>query len=221
MTTRLPMFPLNTVLFPGAVLPLHVFEPRYRALVQSLLEQTDPSRRLFGTVAIREGYEVGDHGAQSLYRVGCLLQLVEVEADDDGTFTIEVVARDRIRLDRLDGDGDFPVGEVVDLPTEDEDVDATQVEAALTAFDAYRRTISEIAEDPFEGSLPRDPTYLSWTLAAAAPLPLPDRQSLLEADSATERLALVTDLLRGEVRAMRVLPSLPATEVARTRWSPN
>jgi len=215
------MFPLNTVLFPGAVVPLHVFEPRYRALVRSLLEQTDPSRRLFGTVAIREGYEVGDHGAQSLYRVGCLLQLVEVEADDDGTFTIEVVARDRIRLDRLDGDGDFPVGEVVDLPTEDEDVHATEVEAALTAFDAYRRAISEIAEDPFEGSLPHDPTYLSWTLAAAAPLPLPDRQALLEADSATERLALVTDLLRGEVRAMRVLPSLPATEVARTRWSPN
>lgn len=221
MTTRLPMFPLNTVLFPGAVVPLHVFEPRYRALVRSLLEQTDPSRRLFGTVAIREGYEVGDHGAQSLYRVGCLLQLVEVEADDDGTFTIEVVARDRIRLDRLDGDGDFPVGEVVDLPTEDDAVHADEVEAALTAFDAYRRAVSEIAEDPFEGSLPRDPAYLSWTLAAAAPLPLPDRQALLEADSATERLALVTDLLRDEVRAMRVLPSLPATEVARTRWSPN
>ena len=69
--------------------------------------------------------------------------------------------------------------------------------------------------------LPTDPIYLSWTLAAAAPLPLPDRQTLLESDSAAERLALVTDLLRAEIRAMAVVPSLPATDVARTRWSPN
>ena len=65
------------------------------------------------------------------------------------------------------------------------------------------------------------PTYLSWTLAACAPLPLQDRQALLEADDATDRLVLVTDLLRSELKAMNVIPSLPATEVARTRWSPN
>ena len=69
--------------------------------------------------------------------------------------------------------------------------------------------------------LPQDPTFLSWTLAALAPLPLPDRQALLEAEDPSERLILVTDLLRTELRAMNVIPSLPATEVARTRWSPN
>ena len=85
MTATLPMFPLNTVLFPGVVVPLHVFEDRYRALVHHLLEEPDPAERLFGSVAIREGYEVGDHGAQSLYRVGCRLQLTEVQARADGT----------------------------------------------------------------------------------------------------------------------------------------
>ena len=69
--------------------------------------------------------------------------------------------------------------------------------------------------------LPRDPGYLSWTLAALAPLPMAERQSLLEADSPRERLELVTSLLREELRAINVIPSLPATEVARTAWSPN
>jgi len=78
-----------------------------------------------------------------------------------------------------------------------------------------------MAQDPFDGSLPQDPLYLSWTLAACAPLPMAERQELLEADDAAHRLVLVTDLLREELRAMNVIASLPATEVARTRWSPN
>ena len=221
MTSRLPMFPLNTVLFPGAVVPLHVFEPRYRALIATLLEQPDPTQRLLGTVGIREGYEVGDHGSQSLYRVGCRLQLVEVSVGSDGTFDIEVVARDRIRLNELDTSGEFPLGDVADLAEVDEEVPAPTVASAVGAFVAYRSAISQIHDDPFTGQLPTDPTYLSWTLSAAAPLPLPDRQTLLESDSAAERLALVTDLLRSEIRAMAVVPSLPATDVARTRWSPN
>ena len=78
-----------------------------------------------------------------------------------------------------------------------------------------------IRDSPYTGDLPQDPSYLSWTLAACAPLPLHERQALLEAEDAGDRLRLVTDLLRTELRAMNVLPSLPATEVARTRWSPN
>ena len=72
-----------------------------------------------------------------------------------------------------------------------------------------------------DATLPRDAGYLSWTLAACAPLPLHQRQGLLEAEDAADRLQMVTDLLRAEIRAMNVIPSLPATEVARTRWSPN
>ena len=116
MTDTLPMFPLNSVLFPGVSVPLRVFEDRYRAMVHHLLRVDDPIDRVFGSVGIREGYEVGDHGAQSLYRVGCRVQLTEVEANADGTFDIVAVGLDRIKLDRLDTTGDFPVGHVVDLP---------------------------------------------------------------------------------------------------------
>jgi len=215
------MFPLNSVLFPGLSVPLRVFEDRYRALVHHLLRVEDPTQRFFGSVGIREGYEVGDHGAQSLFRVGCKALLTEVEANADGTFDVVAVGLSRIQLDRLDTTGLFPVGHVADLPEAETAVDEGVLERARATFTAYRQALSEIRADPYEGALPRDPGYLSWTLAACAPLPLQERQALLEADEAEARLILVTDLLRSELRAMNVIASLPATEVARTRWSPN
>ena len=221
MTDTLPMFPLNSVLFPGLSVPLRVFEDRYRALVHHLLRVEDPAQRVFGSVAIREGYEVGDHGAQSLFRVGCKAQLTEIESHPDGTFDVVAIGLERIQLDRLDSGDQFPIGQVTELPEQTPVVEEEVLERARATFTAYRQALSEIRADPYAGSLPRDPTYLSWTLAACAPLPLQDRQALLEADDATHRLVLVTDLLRSELKAMNVIPSLPATEVSRTRWSPN
>ncbi|AIY19874.2 LON peptidase substrate-binding domain-containing protein [Pimelobacter simplex] len=221
MPDQLPMFPLNAVLYPGISVPLHVFEDRYRALVHHLLRVEDPADRLFGSVAIREGYEVGDHGNQSLFRIGVRLQLTEVESHPDGTFDIVAVGRDRLQLDRLRGGGEFPVGEVTLLDEPAGAVPDDVVERARATFTAYRHVLGEIAGDPLEGELPRDPAYLAWTLAAATPLPMAEHQQLLEAADPTERLILVTDLLRSELRAMNVITSLPATEVARTKWSPN
>ncbi len=215
------MFPLNSVLFPGVSVPLTVFEDRYRALVHHLLRIEDPAERVFGSVGIREGYEVGDHGAQSLFRVGCRVQLTEVEANPDGTFDIVAVGMERIELQSLETTGLFPVGQVVDLPEAPTPVAPEILERARATFTAYRAALSAIRTDPYAGSLPKDPTYLSWMLAAIAPLPLQDRQALLEAEDASLRLVMVTDLLRTELRAMNVIASLPATEVARTRWSPN
>jgi Lon protease-like protein len=215
------MFPLNSVMFPGVSIPLRVFEDRYRALVHHLLRVPDPTDRVFGTVAIREGYEVGDHGAQSLYKVGCRVRMTDVEPRPDGTFDLVAVGLDRIELERLDTTGSFPLGHVSARPEHGATVAAEVVEQARAVFTAYRVALTAIRSDPYPAPLPQDPTYLSWTLAAVAPLPMPDRQSLLEAEDAGLRLQLVTDLLRTELRAMNVIPSLPATEVARTRWSPN
>jgi Lon protease-like protein len=215
------MFPLNAVLFPGVSVPLTVFEDRYRALVHHLLRVEDPEERVFGSVGIREGYEIGDHGAQSLFRIGCRVQLTEVEANPDGTFDIVGVGLERIELERLETGGPFPVGHVVDRPEPPGYVPDHVLDRARATFTAYRAALADIRTDPYAGTLPKDPTYLSWTLAAVAPLPLQERQSLLEAEDTATRLTLVTDLLRAELRAMNVIPSLPATEVARTRWSPN
>ncbi len=215
------MFPLGTVLFPGVSVPLHVFEDRYRAMVHHLLRVPDPIDRVFGSVAIREGYEIGEHGNQSLYRVGCRIRMTEVESHPDGTFDLVGVGLDRIALDKLDTRGPYPVGHVSARPDAADPAPEDVVEQARVMFTAYRSALAQVRGDLLPAELPQDPTYLSWTLAALTPLPMPDRQSLLEAEDAGARLLLATDLLRAELRAMNVIPSLPATELARTRWSPN
>ena len=221
MGDPLPMFPLNTVLFPGMSVPLRVFEDRYRALVHHLLRVDDPVERIFGSVGIREGYEVGDHGAQWLFRIGCRVKMTEVEAFADGTFELVAVGLDRIELEHLDTTGAYPVGRVNQLSDENLPVPDHIDAVARDAYTAYRSALLEMDREPPSGELPQDPAYLSWALAALAPLSLSQRQALLEAEDATGRLRMVTDVLRGELRTMKVLPSLPATEIARTRWSPN
>ena len=220
--TEVPLFPLNAVVFPGVVTPLHIFEERYRALVRELVGIETVFDRVFGIIAIREGYEVGDHGMQSAHRVGTLVQLTEVEPYDDGRFDIQVIGRQRLRVTESDNSGPFLRGEVELLPDEDEPDAGTEAERTLATFETYRENLSEMRGGPvLAGEMPTDPAYLSYALASTCLLTLPQRQALLEADTAQERLGMLRRTLHEEMRAMRALPSLPATEVARTRWSPN
>src|SRR4051794_12138351 len=182
------MFPLNAVLFPGVSVPLTVFEDRYRALVHHLLRE-DPDDRYFGSVGIREGYEVGEHGAQSLFRVGCRAKMTDVVAHEDGSFSLVAVGMERISLEHLDVTGTYPVGHVEERPEAASRVPAEVVERAQATFVAYRAMLAEFREDPYPHPLPQDPAYLSWTLAAVAPLPLHERQALLEAEDADVRLS--------------------------------
>jgi Lon protease-like protein len=211
-------------MFPGVSVPLHVFEDRYRALVHHLLSIPDRTMRLFGIVAIREGYEVGQQGRQSLHRIGCVVQLTSVEPYEDGRFDIEVVGRSRLRLDELDTSGPYLVGDVEVLgerTAKGADV-GREAGRTLTTFEEYRRRLSEMRGGAvLDGDMPRDPEFLSYTLAATCLLTLQERQSLLEADTSLERLVMLRHALVEEMRAMRAIPSLPATEVARTAWSPN
>jgi len=218
--TPVPIFCLNTVLFPGMRLPLHVFEDRYRRLVQDALEAGQSAR--FGVVAIREGYEVGSRGVHSAHRVGCEAQISSCVPHPDGKYDIEVVGRRRFRVEALDTSGPYLVAEVVHIP----EVAGEQVREAAAhaaaAFQAYRTALSEQRGGPvLTGGIPRDPTALSYFLAATALLTLPERQALLEAPDAASRLRQVLHSLRIEQAAMRAVPSLPATDVARTAWSPN
>jgi Lon protease-like protein len=222
-----PVFPLNAVLFPGVVTPLHIFEDRYRALMRDLLAVPDPADRIFAVVAIREGYEVGDpenrRGVQSLHRVGTLVQLTEFERYDDGRFDIEVTGRQRIVLDEVDPAGEYLTarGDLVDDESDTEDA-TDEAALALETFEEYRDALSEMRGGPvLAGPMPSDPAFLSYTLAATCLLSQSERQDLLEAPDALTRLRMLRRSLREEMRSMRALPSLPATEVARTRWSPN
>lgn len=216
MTERIPLFPLGTVLFPGLLLPLHVFERRYRDLVRDLLTAPHDQRR-FGVVAIREGREVGADGIRALYPVGCVARLRRVDPYDDGRFDIVSTGAQRFRLLSVDTALPYLRAEVElldEAPGEAADAAAAGVRAL---FDVYRRAVgAQSAED-----LPTEPDVLSYLVAATMVLDLPDRQILLEQPDTTLRLRQELRLLRRETALLGLLPSLPGVELTRVAASPN
>jgi Lon protease-like protein len=221
VSQQVPLFPLGTVLFPGLLLPLHVFEDRYRRLVRDLVTGPDEAR-VFGVVAIREGREVGADGVRALYDVGCLARLRQVEPYDDGRYDIVTTGSRRFRVGALAAsDADHPYLRAVVELLEEPSGDAADVLARSVAsvFDAYRSALTGTSAAADE--LPDDPTRLSYLVAAAAVLDLGDRQALLAAPDTTARLRLELATLRREAALLRLLPSLPGVELTRTAVSPN
>ena len=216
VTARLPLFPLGTVLFPGVPLPLHVFEERYRSLVRDLLTAPD-AERVFGVVAIREGREVGEEGITALHGFGCVARLRRVEPYADGRFDVVATGAQRFRLLDLDGSRPYLSGSVELLGEPAGASAATVAESVRGLFGSYRRALGSDSDE----ALPADPAVLSYLVAAAAVLDLAEKQSLLEAPDATERLRREVRLLRRETALLGLLPSLPGVELTRVPMSPN
>lgn len=222
VSTQTPLFPLNTVVFPGAVIPLYIFEDRYRRMMSDLLEIKDPLERRFGILTIREGYEVGDHGRQSLYTMGTLAQLNEVEQESDGTYHIEVTALARIQVIETSQEREYLTGQIEMVEESHVQVPQEIIDQTTNVFQRYRTHMAGVfGSQVMAGSLPSDASYLSYALAAECLLTLPQKQSLLEESDVETRLRRLNEYISAELRAMQAIPSLPATEVARTRWSPN
>src|SRR5882757_3941555 len=115
MGEMLPLFPLGSVLYPGMLLPLHIFEERYRQLVRDLLDGPEPRR--FGVIAIRKGRETGIDGVHSLYEIGCTAVLRLVDRHEDGRYQIVTVGAERFRLLGLDQTRPYLRGEIEMLAT--------------------------------------------------------------------------------------------------------
>ncbi len=220
--SRLPLFPLGTVLFPGVLLPLHVFEQRYRRMIRDLLDE-DQDRRDLGIVAIREGREVGAGGLQALHPVGCVARLRRVDPYADGRFDIVCMGTSRFRLagDGLDTSLPYLRGrtELLDEPPGEAPGPAAGTVRAL--FDTYREALGDDRAGTDADDVPDDPRQLSYLVAATVVLDLTDRQRLLEAPDTTSRLRAETRLLRRETALVAQLPSLPGVELTRVPASPN
>jgi Lon protease-like protein len=204
----LPMFPLGAVLLPGEVLPLHVFEPRYRALVEDCLAAPDGPR--FGVVLIARGHEVG--GGDARHDVGAVARIVRHEAAPDGRSGLLCAGEERIRVREWLADDPYPRAEVEQL--EDEPIDLAAFDAALPAvLDASATThelILRVAaatgrepppfpalvtalRDGDTGGL--DHTAISYALASSGPLGAADRLRVLAAPDAAARLRVVAEAL--------------------------
>ena len=190
---RLPLFALPLVLFPGATLPLHIFEPRYRAL----LADCRAGDGRFGIV-------LSDAAALEPGAVGCVAELRDVQALPDGRANIVVVGAERFALTRLVEAGTpYPMAEVRswdDAPEPDAETLRALDASVRAAFARVAQAARTIADDTAPvPALPLDPGSLSFAVAAAVDFDLATRQRLLISRSAAERLRELDTLLRGAV----------------------
>ena len=238
MSELLPLFPLSTVLFPGMRLPLHIFEPRYRQLATYLQEQPEPRR--FGVIAIRKGREVGADGITALHDVGCVARVRQISPHPDGRFDLSTVGTERFRLLRVDDSLPYFQGEIELLPEEalsgdeagdaagDADGGAASSALALTTrrvqagFRAYLNALADRGGGVINvAELPDEPLLLSYVVGAAMIIDLPERQSLLAAPTALDRLRLERSLLVREAAMFRATTSRPAPDFGFERFSQN
>lgn len=192
----LPMFPLGTVLLPGMVLPLHVFEERYRQLVQDVLHAGRPE---FGVALIERGSEVG--GGDLRAWTGCAADIVEAARTEDGRWALVCVGTRRLRVLRWLPDEPYPVAEVEDWPDEDPSVSSPDVGERLDRLEQRVRRLGMVSAELGGPDLPRDVAYSdepemrSFQLGVTAPLGALDRKRVLDAPGTTDRVALLEELL--------------------------
>jgi Lon protease-like protein len=193
-TRRLAMFPLSAVLFPYATLPLHVFEPRYRALAEDCLA----GDREFGVVLIDRGSEVG--GGDHRVGVGTVAHIVDSSTFDDGRRLLVTQGGGRFRVTEWLDDDPYPVAEVTEIPDDAviPGLSMTDVQRAESAVRRCRGLLSELGAAPpmaFDQRPDDGPGEQLWRLCASAPSGALDSQRLLETDDPTARVSLLIDLV--------------------------
>lgn len=219
----LPLFPLSAVLFPGAPLPLQIFEERYRALVRDLLER-EPEQRRFGVVAIQAGSEAG-MALPQIFPVGCEARVRRIEPMPDGRSKLLAFGGARFRLLEVDTVSQpYLMGQVrwLDEPTGEPGLAEAIAPAVRDALLTYVDTLADLTGGTIdEENLPDDPTELSYLTAGAMLLGLRERQALLELGDTAARLRTEVSLLRREQLLMAELRAVNAPELFRVARSPN
>jgi len=197
---ELPLFPLNTVLFPGQVLPLHIFEERYRLMIRRCLAEDLP----FGVVLIKRGQEVAtseDDDAEP-YTVGTVARIIESSHLNNGTMNIVTVGVERFRIRKLLHDQPYLRGEVISLPMVDA-VDDTAAQSAATRVkeqvDRYIELISDAAGLQIQiEETPTGAQQIGYLAAITMQIDNREKQELLGAPSVSQMLRRELALLSRE-----------------------
>ena len=191
MTDRrsdVPLFPLNTVLFPGGLLPLRIFEQRYLEMAKGCLRDGTP----FGVCLIREGAEVGAPASHEA--LGCLARIAQWDMQQLGL--LQVVARGgerfRVLATRIRADGLI----LADIELLAEQADAPMPEQFRACQRLLERIVTEHGERLFARPFLLDSSaWVGARLAEVLPLPAATRQQLLELDDNLQRLEIMQRLL--------------------------
>ncbi|HEV2781334.1 MAG TPA: LON peptidase substrate-binding domain-containing protein [Actinophytocola sp.] len=214
MVESLPLFPLHTVLLPGAHLPLHIFEPRYRQLTVDLVTGVVPGKR-FGVVALRPSLDIEVTSLSQLREIGCSAVLRQAKRLPDGRFDIVTAGERRFRLLALDStSAPYLIGAVEWVPdSESPAIGADAVSMlSLEARSAHRRYCSAAWQhgDWTEPPEDTDTAGLAHLLASDCLLTIDDRQRLLEETRPLHRLRMVRKMLNREAGILAELRAIPA-----------
>ncbi len=200
MPDEIPLFPLNTVLFPGMPLPLHIFEPRYREMIAYCSEK----EREFGVLLIRDGSEVGEPATP--FEVGTLAKIVGVDRLADGRMNIVTVGTRRFHLVNLSTEKQsYVVGDVE--PLEDEDAESPDASPLADEVSTLLQRYSALVQAALEQELtplqpPSDPEDLSYLVGGTLRIQNRERQRLLEARSTIKRLEMEKEILVRESQTL-------------------
>lgn len=193
---EIPLFPLHTVLFPGAPLHLHIFEARY----QEMIERCVADDRPFGIVLIRNGD--GMTGNPEPFMVGTAARVHSVFRYADGRLDVSVFGERRFRVRRLDDGSGYMIGQTE--PLDEAEVEDRAEAEALTrkARDSFKQLVETYYAKPefnVEVRFPHEPTELSFAIANFLPLDNRQKQRLLETTSTTERLITLIPLIEQRI----------------------
>jgi Lon protease-like protein len=203
----LPLFPLNTVLFPGMTLPLRVFEPRYLQMVQDCLDGNyasgDP---VFGIVLIKEGEEVG--GPATPYEVGTTARIIAIEQGKEGVLHLNTVGEERFIVHDVSQEGAYLVGDVEPFPLEQgERAEVTplfDLQAMLLA--AYLELLSKAHRVQIQlQQAPESADSMAFLVAALLQVPLRVKQELLSISDLPSLIQRGSELLRSDISALTIM----------------
>jgi uncharacterized protein len=203
----MPMFPLGMALLPGAVLPLHVFEPRYRQMVHDILAD-DGDAPEFGVVMIERGQEVG--GGDVRARIGTVARVIDIRALPDGRYALVAAGGERLRVNAWLPDDPYPLADVDLWP--DDDLDGIDLAAAAATIDAMHARVRDLNEEvralgemapPPDTEIASDPHLALYHLGSLAPLGPADRQRMLESATLGERLVVFATALDDAAAVVR------------------
>ena len=196
---RIPLFPLNVVLFPDAVLPLHIFEDRYKLMVQRCLDGDSQ----FGVVLIKMGSDVGEPAEP--YSVGTVAKILQVQRLDGGRMLISVQGEERFRIAEITQAHPYIKGEVEVLDEDTEpDISPSELEGIQKAASRNLSLMLGFRGGWVrEAKMPEDPAALSYFVASLLQAELPEKQALLEEPSTTARLRRELEVLDSEAVTLR------------------
>jgi Lon protease-like protein len=209
---ELPLFPLNSVLFPGATLPLHIFEERYKEMIGRCLQSGSP----FGVLLIRSGNEVGE--AAQPFEVGTTARIARVQPLEEGRMNLVCLGERRFRLLRTLRETPYPVGEVEPLESTDSEGDevAELAETVGALFAEYYRIYLAVSNQwARQIGMPGDPDTLADFVGSRLAVSLWTKQRLLEELSVRRRLDMELETLSDAIREMT--PKVSAARAQRWR----